>query len=77
MLSSLELILEMHGKELEIKRKISNDYGKHILSEGGPEEQSQEYWMVHITAWAMDVEISREFVTSAMRQIARDASLSY
>ena len=79
--SSLELILEMHGKELEIKQKIVNDYRMNILSEegdGGPlEEPSQEYWMVHITAWAMDVEISKEFVTSALKQIARDASLSY
>ena len=80
MLSSLELILEMHGKELEIKRKIVDDYEKYSLSEqsnGGSEKQSKEYWMVHITAWAMDVEIDKEFVTSAMKQIASDASLSY
>lgn len=77
--SSLELILDMHGKELEIKRNILNDY-KNISSEqrkGGPEEQSQEYWMLHITAWALDVEISKEFVNNAMKQIARDASLPY
>jgi len=79
-LSSLELIVDMHGKELEIKRSVLNDYRCMSLkqSESSPKEHSsQEYWTLHITAWAMDVEISKEFVTSAMRQIARDASLTY